>query len=219
MLRRLTTALIGVVAASTFAASTMTANATTIFFEDFDTDLSNAGGTSQLNFTGFGQFTVDAGSVDLIGSGGFGIACVAGGCVDLDGSTFGSTPTSNFVSTALDLGPGSYTLSFDATANQRNGSFDSFTVSVGTVLSEIITPTLGSDNFTTYAFTFDVASLVSASIVFFTEGPSDNIGAILDNVLLVNNSTPDATAPLPAGAPLMIAGILGLGFATRRRKL
>lgn len=203
--------------ASISAASMMTANATTVFSEDFDGDATNAAG-SVFNYTGFGQFSVDAGSVDLISSGDFGITCVAGGCIDLDGSTFGSTPTSNFVSTALDLGPGSYTLSFDASANQRNGDSDSFTISVGSVLSEVITPTPGTTDFTTYSFDFSIASLVSTSIVFFTAGPSDNIGAIIDNVLLVSNASPDATAPLPAAAPLMLMGVLGIGFAARRRR-
>lgn len=203
---------------SVSAASMMTANATTVVFsEDFDGDVTNAAG-SDFNYTSFDQFSVDAGSVDLISNGDFGISCVAGGCIDLDGSTLGSTPTSNFVSTALDLGPGSYTLSFDASANQRNGETDSFTVSVGSVLSEVISPTPGTSDFTTFSFDFSIASLVSTSIVFFTAGPSDNRGAILDNVLLVSNEVADATMPLPAAAPLMLMGVLGLGFASRRRR-
>lgn len=195
------------------------ANAAVIFSEDFTGEA--AGGTV-LNFTAFDQFNVAQGSVDIIASGGFGITCVGGtgGCVDLDGST-SSNPTSSFVSQAISFQAGfTYSLSFAASGNQRNGATDSINVTIagpgGVLLSETVT-LAGNAAFQTFSFLFTATVANLATIGFFTAGPSDFVGLILDNVA-VNSITNGVEVPLPAAAPLLLMGLAGLGAAARRRK-
>lgn len=200
-----------------FLLTTANANAAVIFSEDFDDE---AAGGSVLNFTAFDQFSVTQGFVDIIQSGGFFINCVGmtGGCVDLDGST-SSNPTSALTSDPISFQPGvTYTLSFDISGDQRQRAQSNTTLASITngVLAPQTISMLSTDPFQTFSFSFSVASVTLASILFATPGQSDAFGLILDNVLLTSGAAPPV--PLPAAAPLMLLGLSGLGLAMRRRQ-
>jgi hypothetical protein len=189
------------------------AQAATIFSEGFDAE---NGGVSFLNYTGFAQFTVANGIVDLVATPDFGITCAggSGACVDLDGSIPGTDPTSSLVSDVINFVPGViYTLSFDISGNQRNSNSDTtiYSISGGVLASTAIT-LAGGAPFQTVSQSFSVLSATLASIIFFTPDASDNIGLILDNVRI--EATP---IPLPAAAPIFLAGLAGLAFSRRRR--
>ncbi|MEZ5892373.1 MAG: VPLPA-CTERM sorting domain-containing protein [Parvularculaceae bacterium] len=208
---------LAIAGAAAAAFSVSTAGAAVLFSENFDDEAATFG--SELNFTGFDQFTVEDGSVDLISSGGFGISCFGGtgGCVDLDGST-SANPTSLILSTAINFEPGViYTLSFDLSGNQRvAGQMDSARVEIAGIGSAVLGPFSGDTPFQHFSFDFDVDSMVLAGISFFVDGQSDNVGLILDNVLLT--AEPMSDVPLPAAAPLMLAGLAGFGGLMRKRR-
>lgn len=209
-----TSACAGMTAA--LVAATATAAPFTVFNDDFEAD---AAGGSVLDATAFNanKFTRTQGSVDIVRSGDFQIVCAGGstGCIDLDGSTSSSqTPTSRFESASIQFQPGfSYTLSFDLSGNQRNGSTRTVEVSIPGLLSSQAVALVGGAPFGTYTFgPFDVASLTAASIVFLSPEASNNIGLILDNVVVTATEV-----PIPGAAALLLAGLGGLAFAQRRR--
>lgn len=105
-----------------------------IFQDNFDSEL--APGVYNTDYKGFANWTVTKGSVDLISTPNpWSLTCAGGTgkCVDLDGST-GTAGT--LQSIALTLDPGTYTLSFDISGNQRNSTADSVQVSLDGFLTE-----------------------------------------------------------------------------------
>lgn len=209
-------------AALTIAASS--ANAAVLFSENFDAE------TPALN-SSLAQFTV-AGQVDTVASGSFGITC-PGNCVDLDGTSGPGAITSTPI---FFLAGRPVIVSFDLSGNQRDGNIDDFVAQVfftpanggtagfisgppsfdpgylnmlnGTPYVEAIA---GTRPFLTYSYTFTAAISGSFQLYFGTTS-GDNVGPILDNVLVTGS------VPEPATWGLMIAGFGLVGVAARRHR-
>jgi hypothetical protein len=202
-------------AAAAFAASVWIqapAHAAVIFSDNFDTDSA----VTALNFNAFNNWTVvnhPTETVDYIRSGGFGISCVGGtgGCVDLDGSTGNAgRMVSN---TIFDFEAGViYTLSAQVSGNQRGGAADVFEMGIEGFGSTIVSGILSSDPFTTHTIMFTSAVPFSGRLFMQDGNPGgDNIGPILDNVVLSDNRT----VPEPGTLALLALGLAVL--AARRR--
>ncbi len=197
--------VLGLVAASLFS---LGANAGLIFQDNFDTE-AGAAGNSALNYTGFANWTVPEGTVDIVANAGFGIRCAGntGKCVDLDGS---SSNAGTFTSSLISLGVGDYILSFDISGNQRGGASDSTLLTLGGFINETIS---GSSSlpWTTITRSFSIGSATTNSLVFNHAG-GDNVGLILDNVVL----TKVRNVPEPAPLALLGLSLFGLGIARRK---
>ncbi|PTB99226.1 PEP-CTERM sorting domain-containing protein [Marinobacter sp. Z-F4-2] len=183
----------------------LSVNAGVIFQDNFDSEL--APGVWETNYTGFSNWTVTHGSVDLISTPNpWSLSCAGGTgkCVDLDGST-GTAGT--LQSIALTLDPGTYTLSFDISGNQRNSASDSMVVSLDGFLTETFV-LAANDPWQTIVRSITVTSQTTNHLTFNHNG-GDNIGIMLDNVSLV---------PEPGTLALFGLGILSL-VAVRRKKL
>lgn len=181
------------------------------FTEDFESGPAG----SLLDAPTVGQFAVSLGTVDFIRTpNGFSIeSCGAGGsgCVDLAGSS--SLAASRIATSLLAFQPGSYVLSFDVSGNQRDALEDSLRVLISGVLAPFTVTRNGAQGFTTVTLPFVVAVATNASLVFEGLETGDNIGPLLDNI----NLTFDANVvPVPGAMPLLLAGIAGLAFASRR---
>ncbi len=187
-------------AATVVAGSFGTAQASVVFFDDF----SSYGSTTVLNAPDslfLGNWSTASGTIDYLAHGsGFGGLCVGGGnCIDLDGSTGDAG-----LFTSLSFGAGTYTLDVSMFGNQRGG-FETVTISLGT-WSVTLGP-IGVNDDASGSWTF---ATTGGGLSFSNVG-GDNIGAILTKVTL-------SAVPLPAGAPLLLAGLAGLGLLKRRRK-
>lgn len=196
--------------------SAVSVSAVTLVSEDFDDEATTFG--SILNFDSYSTFQQNIGHTDLIESGGFGISCVGGvgGCVDLDGSTSGETPTSLLeVFFAGEIG--SYTINFDLSGNQRGGAADTVTAAyfVGDAQDLGTDFVLAStDPFQTFSMSFDVLVAGSGLFQIGQAGTSDNVGAILDNVLITYEP---AVIPVPTAGLLLLSALVGLVGWHRRR--
>ena len=212
------------------------AAATVVYSNNFNAE---NGGNSALNYNGFNGLTVTDGTVDLVRSGDFGITCAggAGSCVDLDGSTgdAGLTSSGSYAFNAGDR----VGLSFLFSGNQRGGAVDffrtrfDFASTVAGVFGSEST-TLGSQNYgafnTSGALRIDIFNIPSnfamtdfefyfiannAGTVNFTfeDFGNDNIGVIIDNVVLDVTGVPE-----PSVWAMMILGFGVVGAATRKRR-
>lgn len=197
--------LAGVLVGSLFC---MSANATVIFQDNFDSE-AGAPGQSSLNYNSFTNWTVSDGTVDVVSNGGWGINCVGntGKCVDLDGS---SGNAGIFTSTALTLTAGEYLLSFDISGNQRGGAADNLLVTLGGFFNDSFSLS-PLDPWVTVTHSFTVSSTSSNSFIFNHAG-GDNVGIMLDNVSLVR------AVPEPATIAMFGLGLLGVGFARKKVK-
>lgn len=185
------------------------ANANVIFEDTFDT----AGGTI-LNWDGGANWNVQNGTVDLVRSGDYGISCLGGGghCVDLDGS---QRQAGEILSKNLGpLGPGQYEFSYWLSGNQRNDSqMDvAFSVSLsnGEVFTDAIHVLFGNGEWTQYSQTFTLDAVTDPLNLNFSHLGGDNIGIMLDNVMLRSVSEPGTLA-------LLGLGLLAAGRFSRRR--
>lgn len=186
------------------------AQAAVIFMDDFNGE---NGGTGALNYAGFANWTVSGGTVDLIGVGGpFDFQPGNGLYVDMDGSSRNAGKIET--SASFNLTPGTlYELSFDLAGNHRNTAQESVTmeVGVGSVLSEIFS--LGQNvAFTTFTRQFSVGAATSVTISFEGAG-GDNIGMLLDNVVLSSVDVPE-----PATLGLLGVGLLAAPLLRRRMR-
>lgn len=181
-----------------------TSQAATIFSDNFDGE--NAG-VGVLNYFGFTQWTVSGGTVDLIGSGFHNFQPGNGLYVDMDGST----SNAGIMTRTFSLDAGNYSLSYSLAGSQRGGD-DSVKVMLGNFVN--VTHTLaGNVPFTVFTQTFSVAAALSADLSFEGIG-GDNVGLLLDNVVLSKTAV-----PLPATLLLFGSGIAGLvGSRIRRKK-
>jgi len=183
----------------------LSVNAGVIFQDDFDSELPNGG--SQTNYDDFQNWDVTDGTVDLISTPNkWGLTCAGGTgkCVDLDGS---NRNAGTLESISLTLDPGTYTLSFDISGNQRNSTSDSVVVRLDGFLSETFTLS-ANDPWQTIVRDITLTSQTTSKLIFEHRG-GDNIGIMLDNVSLV---------PEPGTLALFGLGILSL-VAVRRKKL
>ncbi len=168
------------------------------------------GGNPTLNFFNLQNFMVTQGSVDLIGNGFFDFYPGNGLYLDLDGSTGqGGTIQSRAL---FNLDPGTYTLSFDLGNNLDfvgNTAPNLVDVSLGSAFMETFTRA-GITPLETFTRTFTVDAPLQARLVFRQQG-GDNQGAVLDNVLLVQQ--------IPEPGTLALWGVAGaglLGYVRRR---
>lgn len=178
-----------------------------VFSDDFN---SENGGVGQLNYSSFAHWTVADGTVDLIGNGYFDFFPTQGLFVDLDGSTGNAGSLTKTTAITYELGK-SYTLTFKLAGNQRGGSDDSVQIDIG--IGTLLTDTLvlsPLDPLVTHTYTF-IGDGSTDSISFENAG-GDNVGAILDDVLLT-------VIPLPSASALAGLGLLGLGVRRRRGSL
>lgn len=182
-------------------ACSLGAQAAPVFSDNFDASVSG------LNVVPTG-WTVSDGTVDVVG-GGF---CVSGLCVDLDGSTGNAGILSRDF--AL-LGGLDYTLSFDLSGSKRGGGTDDILITFGTS-TLFLNDLAGAAPYTTYSLDFTPSNDGIFSISFANAG-GDNIGALLDNLVLISGDTPNGTVPEPGTLVLLGLGLAGLAF-TRRRK-
>ena len=223
-----------ILAAGLSLAAIAPANAATVLNDNFDGE---NGGNTALQYTGFANFNVVSTGVDIVKNGDFGIAC-SGICIDLDGSPGpgGILSTASYNFNAGDL----VRLTYDVGGSQRGGSNDSFDVryffaSSTTLLNAgssfgggpdqidfaSITGTdysngfnvNANDPFSTNSIFFTAAN--AGSLTFqFASGSADNVGPLLDNIVL------DVSAPVPEPATwaMMIFGFGLIGSAMRRRR-
>jgi hypothetical protein len=235
-MKKLNLSILAGISASAVLLACASANATTIFSDNFN---SENGGVSFLNYgtpnqsgnggagflnTSFAKWTVTAGTVDLIGhsatgfnSGGgteYDLIPGNGLYVDLDGTTGnGAVPAGTITSTAIALGAGTYQLSFSLAGDQRGGTANTqISVLTGVVAPYVIT--LGSSSpFTTYTVGFTLASAQSVNLVFSDTDAADQMGALLDNVVLTSVGVPDG------GMTVGLLGMALVGMSLIRRQL
>ncbi len=180
------------------AAAVSTANASTVFSDDFD---SNALG---LNATPTG-WSVNDGSVDIIGDPIFYDFLPGNGkYIDLDGST----GDAGVLSKTLSLTGGkTYVASFDLAGNQRGGD-DTGTVTFGTS-TWTYTGLASASPFTLYSLSF-LAPITGNYNLSFANAGGDNVGALLDNVKVT-------ATPIPAAIWLFGSALAGLVGVSRRK--
>jgi hypothetical protein len=189
-------------------AGAASANAAVVVFQDnFDTE---NGGVSQLNYTGFANWTVSNGTVDLVGVGGPWDYWPGNGLyVDMDGT---SLDAGRMLSANIGVTAGStYVLSYQLAGNRRINSSDSVTVQVllGPLVNRLVSLN-PNDPFTTYTDTFTAAATGFVNLSFEGAG-GDNFGMFLDNVKVVK-------VPEPGALALVGLGLVGLARLRRQRR-
>lgn len=192
------------------------AHAGIIFSDNFDAD--NA--SSALNFNSLINWTVSGGTIDYIRSGGFGIGCVGGtgGCLDLDGSTGNAGRITTRQVFDFDDGV-QYVFELALSGNQRGGASDSVNfglISEDTGFVSFLTagPLAPNAPFATFGGSL-MGQDFSGNWRFFIEGVGgDNVGAILDDVVLRDNRA--TNVPEPATLLLTAMGLLAAAGVRRR---
>lgn len=186
------------------------ANAAVIFSDTFDTE--NAG-TGVLNYgTDVGtlaNWNVTQGAVDLIGNGFYDFYPGNGLYLDMDGT---NQTASGAITSKFSLTNGFYNLTFDLGGSTRG---DTNTVIVEFDGTQIGSFTLGSsDGLLTESFNFSAST--TGKLTFRQTDPSDNLGLILDNVVIDAVDGGSIATPEPMTLSLFGAGLAVMGL--RRRK-
>jgi hypothetical protein len=204
-----------------------TANAATLFADNFDAEPAALTVTSLANWTVTGNIDI----VDQVNP--YGIGACLGRCVDLDGTT----GPGEILSKPIAVGAGSPVLiSFDLSGNQRGGADDQFYFEAlfdngNAVFFQVVSgftyggagiifgstgtyvETIGPGRpYVNYVLSLTPSTPGNMQIRFGTTS-ADNIGPILDNVLVTQAGVPE-----PATWAMLIAGFGFVGFAARRRR-
>lgn len=192
------------VIATLAALSAASSQAATVFSDDFE------GNAYGLNVAPSG-WTVTNGTVDIIGPLFFNLCGAGNGkCIDLDGSS----SDAGILSKSLNLTAGvQYTASFDLAGNQRGGSTDTGTVAFGFGGTNLNYSLTSAQAFSTYQLVFTPSTSGVYTLSFANAG-GDNVGALLDNVAVINELS---AVPEPETFAMLLAG-LGLMGAVVRRK-
>ena len=215
------------IVAAALLAGTATANASVLFSDSFNVATSSLAVTSRAGCT-------ITGNVDLVAqSNGYGIGMCVSGCLDLDGTTGPGAILSDPI--AFTAGK-PVIVGFDLSGNQRGGADDAFVAkvfftpanggsaapisgpggftSIGFINMLNGTPYLetiaSGRSFLTYSYQFS-ANVPGTFRLYFGTTSADNIGPILDNVLV-------SQVPEPASWAMLITGFGLVGFAARRRR-
>ncbi len=181
-------------------------------------------------------FTI-TGTVDVVTNGNYGITCAGntGACLDIDGTPGPGSMTTNSINYAAGR---PLTLSFDLSGNQRDDSSDEFRwtfqlAAPSDILNFACTSGFfgcpspgnyfgvtspgffvesvpGNRSWLNYSMSFTPTTAGSLTMTFLSTS-ADNIGPVLDNVLV-------SQVPEPASWAMLIAGFGLVGVAARRRR-